>query len=200
LQGTCEHSADDEVAEHSQQPEQKPERLTLEQRLMILRKSPEQQQKFREVEERKEQLRQEVFAWEFDEHLHPMVTDGERRYVKQCLVVLRTAVESAGGLAEFVEADRQARRAALPRVQASDETKICLSPCASVRRSLEEIMKQHTRAGSEGVMVIDGYVLAMGNKKVVKIELWCDGESCEVSVCWDWDARLESLAAAQDVA
>jgi len=126
-----------------------------------------------------------------------MVCDGEKAFVVECIEELCSGVEMARGLGEFIEQDREARRRLVGENDVPDEERICLTPRSSVRRCLEEFLQQRTRTGSESIFVQDGFLVSMGSKKVIEVRLIFNGVENEISVCWDWDVRLESSSAAQ---
>lgn len=65
-------------------------------------------------------------------------------------------------------------------------------------------MRQRARNGGRSIFVQEGYVLSMGAKKVVKMQLLygdadpliglLNGADHKVTVCWDWDVKLEATA------
>jgi len=176
-----------------------PERLPLELRLQQLQASAPQPQAIAEPQSLHQDYSGPPLVWELGAKIHPMVTDGEKSFVVECLEELRRNVNHARNLAEFIEQDREIRRRAVGENDVPDEQRICLTPRASVRRCFEEVLQQRARMGSETIFVEDGFLVSMGSKKVVEMQVWCSGEECDISVCWDWDVRLESATAAQIV-
>jgi len=135
-----------------------------------------------------------ALSWVLEPNMHPMVQDGEKEYIEECLVLLRDAIDAEGGL----EALAGAKAAAPRRSQLFGEGVEVKSatPQALLRQLFELVLQVQARTGGDGIFVQQGHVLPMGFKKVVKLQLACAEETGEedLSVCWDWDTRLESRA------
>ncbi|OLQ12536.1 hypothetical protein AK812_SmicGene3548 [Symbiodinium microadriaticum] len=74
------------------------------------------------------------------------------------------------------------------RLEASETENV---PLQVLRVVLEETLQERVRRGGQGIFVQAGVMMSMGNKKVVKIACSCDGSEGHLSVCWDWDVKLE---------
>lgn len=130
--------------------------------------------------------------WIVEQNMHPMVTEGEKVYVVQCLEALAREVELVGGLGEYLRAD------CMPRLELlrlpTDEVHFDAEPSSPrgvLRRCLEALLQRRARTGGDTVFVQEGYLLSQGVKKIVKMQLRCAGEESNLSVCWDWDVKLE---------
>lgn len=60
-----------------------------------------------------------------------------------------------------------------------------------IRFALEEIVQERLRNGGQNLFVQEGWMMSMGNKKVVKLSCRCEGAEGKLSICWDWDVKLE---------
>jgi len=137
------------------------------------------------------------FSWSM-ETMHPMVTEKERDYIQQCTEALGQDVLLAGGLDEYLHPDSSLRLQLLglrggqdggSEDEADEEPS---TPRRMVRRCLEAKLQRFARSGSETVFVQPGYLMTQGGKKIVKMKLVLNSEgSNNISVCWDWDVKLE---------
>lgn len=127
------------------------------------------------------------FAWEFLPDRHPVEAEGERRFVGECLARVGLELQVAGGLARYVQ-KREDLTQLHSRLEASETENI---PLQVLRVVLEETLQERVRRGGQGIFVQAGVMMSMGNKKVVKIACSCDGSEGHLSVCWDWDVKLE---------
>lgn len=127
------------------------------------------------------------FAWEFLPDRHPVEAEGERRFVGECLARVGLELQVAGGLARYVQ-KREDLTQLHCRLEASETENV---PLQVLRVVLEETLQERVRRGGQGIFVQAGVMMSMGNKKVVKIACSCDGSEGHLSVCWDWDVKLE---------
>jgi len=128
-----------------------------------------------------------LFEWELQPDQHPMEADGERFFIDECLKTLADLLGQHGGLMGYAANQKHLQRLA-SKVQEGEANALLL-----LARSLEDILQQKARVGADSIFVEHGWMMSMGNKKVVKIAVQCTDE-CEggISVCWDWDKKLES--------
>jgi len=128
-----------------------------------------------------------LFEWELQPDQHPMEADGERLFIEECLKTLHDLLGQHGGLMGYATSLKHLQRLA-SKVHEGEANALLL-----LARSLEDILQQKARVGGDSIFVEQGWMMSMGNKKVVKIAVQCIDE-CEgaISVCWDWDKKLES--------
>lgn len=135
------------------------------------------------------------FSWSM-ETMHPMVSEKERHYIQQCTEALGQDVLLAGGLDEYLHPDSSLRLQLLglrgqdgsSEDEADEEPS---TPRRMVRRCLEAKLQRFARSGSDTVFVQPGYLMTQGGKKIVKMKLALNSEGSNISVCWDWDVKLE---------
>jgi len=137
------------------------------------------------------------FSWSM-ETMHPMVTEKERDYIQQCTEALGQDVLLAGGLDEYLRPDSSLRlqllglRGAQDGGSSEDEAdEEPSTPRRMVRRCLEAKLQRFARSGSDTVFVQPGYLMTQGGKKIVKMKLVLNSDGSNISVCWDWDVKLE---------
>jgi len=154
-------------------------------------RSADQQQRSVQQQQQQQQLMPPappcsgVLAWEVERKAHPMVTDGEKAYVGACLEELARTIEGAGGLADFARPDCRCRRKLVGPARPGREPAAVLVPC------LEAILQQRARTGGDTIFIERGTIMSLGGKKVLKVQLWCDDALMPMSICWDWDVKLE---------
>lgn len=126
-----------------------------------------------------------VLSWKEGAARHPMVGDGEREYIDACLMEFRCLLSEVGGISEYMSASCSHRVDLIGKT--SPEAKVG----EIVSKSLEAILQGNARNGADSLFVQPSFVISMGAKKIVKLELRCDDEPQQISICWDWDVRLE---------
>mmetsp|Transcript_73079 Transcript_73079/g.171369 ORF Transcript_73079/g.171369 Transcript_73079/m.171369 type:complete len:413 (+) Transcript_73079:139-1377(+) len=127
------------------------------------------------------------FMFEFLPDRHPVEADGERQFVDECLSRVALDLQASGGLARYVQS-----REDLVRLQSRLEEQETENVALHILRYVsEETLQLRVRRGGQGIFVQVGFMMSMGNKKVVKVSCSCDGSEGLLSVCWDWDVKLE---------
>ncbi|CAJ1393739.1 unnamed protein product [Effrenium voratum] len=135
--------------------------------------------------EKAERERLEPLVWECLPDRHPVEAEGERHFVGACLDALADTMAEAGGVQRYMSAGQRAYQWAVCKAQDEDPT------MPALRWALEDIIQSRVRTGAQGVFVQQGWMMSMGNKKVVKLCCRCEGSEGKLSVCWDWDVKLE---------
>lgn len=138
-----------------------------------------------------------AWAWtaEVEPNVHPIVTEAEKAHVAETAAELACLAEEARLGDEETEAEvgrsHLARLAGLPK---DSRSRRALSPRALLCRSLEGLLRERSRQGAPSIFVQPGHIMSFGGKKVVKLRMQCVGLGLEssLSVCWDWDVKLES--------
>jgi len=123
---------------------------------------------------------------------HPMVTPEEKTSLEACLQVFSEAVEQEGGFREYFLRENCELRKALARQFEGDEPQMTAEEL--LRRSAESMLRQIVRYGGESVTVQLGGICCMGMKKVVKVNVSFEDfemQQSQLSICWDWDVKLE---------
>lgn len=133
---------------------------------------------------------QSFLQWEVDAHNHPMVTGSERQCAFDCLQELDSLILREGGLDVLSSPDCKTRLRLIGKAWRPE-----LGVEELLRMLLEGILKVRARTGNDGIFVESGYVMSMGSKKILKLQIWCvDVDiSLRVSICWDWDVKLHCL-------
>jgi len=124
--------------------------------------------------------------------VHPMVKESEKKYVISCIEWLADEVHSAGGLSEYLRGDCRPRLdlLGLEEEEAEEEEEAC----ETMRQCFEAALQQGTRTGASSISVSEGFLLGLGTKKVIKMNLIL-GEHGEylASVGWDHDVILDPI-------
>lgn len=128
-----------------------------------------------------------TLSWELDPKAHPLVTGSEKEFVAACVDDLAQVVQQEGGLGSYAQANNPKQVELLGKNQASNE------PAVVLVRSLEAILRMQARTGSDCVFIEPGYITSLGSKKVVQLHLRCDQVIVPLSICWDWDMKLEAI-------
>eukprot|EP00747_Dinoflagellata_sp_TGD_P165249 gnl/TRDRNA2_/TRDRNA2_186286_c0_seq1.p1 gnl/TRDRNA2_/TRDRNA2_186286_c0~~gnl/TRDRNA2_/TRDRNA2_186286_c0_seq1.p1 ORF type:complete len:565 (-),score=94.73 gnl/TRDRNA2_/TRDRNA2_186286_c0_seq1:141-1835(-) len=131
----------------------------------------------------------EPLTWKVEPGAHPMVKEEEKEYILDCLTQLTAILEAEGGLSEYAKEGNLKRAELLGKVE--DET----PPARILQMSFEKVLQLNARTGGDTIFVASGSILSCGTKKLVKLQLRCNGEDMRVSVCWNWDVRLEHAVA-----
>lgn len=129
-----------------------------------------------------------ALSWEVEKKSHPLVTDGEKTFVVACLEELSRMVEEEGGLRQFAQPDCVRRlQLVSPAKQGGggEEPGVVLLP------AFEALLQREARNGGDTIFIEPGSILSLGSKKVLKVRVSCDHADILLSVCWDWDVRLE---------
>lgn len=123
----------------------------------------------------------QTLCWEINTDRHPMEVDGEREFIEGCLRQLAAMLRQHGGVLGY--------RDSLKEISDQELDK---GPFETLRRALEATLQKQARTSGDCVFVQNGWVISMGNKKVVKLfaseSVECEGK---LSVCWNWDVKLE---------
>lgn len=134
-----------------------------------------------------------LLTWEVEKHMHPMITESEKQCIWDCLQELDNTILQEEGLALMAAPDNACRKALLGKAWRPE-----MGEEELLRMLLEAVLKQRARTGSEGIFVEPGFVLSLGSKKILKLSLWCgEATAMRVSICWDWDVKLERLPATE---
>lgn len=128
-----------------------------------------------------------TLLWELDPKAHPLVTGSEKAFVAACVEDLAQIVQLEGGLGAYAQANNPKQVELLGKNRASNE------PAVVLVRSLEAILRMQARTGSDCVFIEPGYITSLGSKKVVQLHLRCDQVNVPLSICWDWDMKLEAI-------
>jgi len=120
-------------------------------------------------------------SWEINTDSHPMEVAGEREFIEDCLRQLAAMLRQYGGMLEYRDSLKDLTDQELER-----------GLIETLRRSLETILQNQARNSGDCIFVQNGWVISMGGKKVVKLFV-NESEECEgkLSVCWNWDVKLE---------
>lgn len=127
--------------------------------------------------------------WEMQPDKHPSEAESERVFLSNCLTHLVETLEAHGGLQPYLMKRDQLSQA-LSKAKGDSEN-ANNATMQMIRFALEEIVQERLRNGGHNLFVQEGWMMSMGNKKVVKLFCRCEGAEGKVSVCWDWDVKLE---------
>lgn len=133
-------------------------------------------------------------TWLMHPDIHPMVTAGEKFHVQHCLQMLRDLIQAEGGLSRYCAQSLQqllppdAYGGAEPAHRAILELEV--GP-ELLRNAFEVLLQEQSRTGGDSVFVQTGLLMSFGSKKLMKLRLSYDTWETDVSVCWDWDVKLE---------
>eukprot|EP00929_Paragymnodinium_shiwhaense_P028673 TRINITY_DN1657_c1_g1_i1.p1 TRINITY_DN1657_c1_g1~~TRINITY_DN1657_c1_g1_i1.p1 ORF type:complete len:828 (-),score=201.71 TRINITY_DN1657_c1_g1_i1:208-2691(-) len=125
--------------------------------------------------------------WELGDK-HPMVQQSEWFYVREMLIELDALITLEGGLEGYCKDTSASLKSLLGKPKPGTQ------PNALLLNSLEALLQQNTRTGSDCVYIERGHITSTGMKKIVKMSLRC-GEDVEAlaTACWDWDVKLDRL-------
>lgn len=128
--------------------------------------------------------------WEIQPHAHPMITAFEHTFIETCMSMLSDLIRQDGDIFRYAQKSNDKELQKLAQWAMLSES----APAANelLRYSLEAMLRENVRNGKDAVFVESGWLLSLGNKKLVKL-LYRFDESFEgqLSVCWDWDVKLE---------
>jgi len=133
--------------------------------------------------------RVQPLLWEMQPDKHPSEAESERVFLSNCLTHLVESLEAHGGLQPYLMKRDQLSQA-LSKAKGDSEN-ANNATMQMIRFALEEIVQERLRNGGHNLFVQEGWMMSMGNKKVVKLFCRCEGAEGKVSVCWDWDVKLE---------
>jgi len=119
-----------------------------------------------------------------------MVTADEKAFVTTCLEELSNGSQelsnlSVGTAAHASDAQRHEGFGGKDGVATGD-----MALC----RTLEALLHLRARNGADCLFVEPGFITSLGGKKVVQLELRQHEQVVPVSICWDWDFKLEAVA------
>lgn len=131
----------------------------------------------------------EPLLWQMQPDKHPSEAESERSFLNSCLKHLAESLDQHGGLQPYLIQRSQLSRA-LSKAK-GDLDAATNATMQMIRFALEEIVQERLRNGGQNVFVQEGWMMSMGNKKVVKLSCRCEGAEGKLSICWDWDVKLE---------
>lgn len=120
-----------------------------------------------------------------------MVTADEKAFVTACLEELSNGSQELGSLS--------AGRTSAHTTHAQTHREVCskdrgATGSMSLCRALEAHLQLRARNGADCLFVEPGFITSLGGKKVVQLELRHNEQVVPISVCWDWDMKLEAVA------
>lgn len=131
----------------------------------------------------------EPLLWQMQPDKHPSEAESERSFLNSCLKDLAESLDQHGGLQPYLIQRNQLSRA-LSKAK-GDLDAAANATMQMIRFALEEIVQERLRNGGQNLFVQEGWMMSMGNKKVVKLSCRCEGAEGKLSICWDWDVKLE---------
>lgn len=133
-------------------------------------------------------------TWQMYPDAHPMVTASEKTYLNQCLESIRRLIKAEGGLLRYCE-----QRSLLPPPQLwpanggeGEDCEGSEDEAELFRRAFEAMLHQRARTGGDTLFVQTGLLMSFGSKKLVKFQISCNEWDSDLSVCWDWNVKLEN--------
>jgi len=131
----------------------------------------------------------EPLEWEMLPDKHPSEAESERPFLNSCLKLLAQNLDADGGLQPYL-VKRKQLTSALNKAKSEAEI-LNNAAMQMIRFALEDTIQERLRTGGQNLFVQEGWMMSMGNKKVVKLSWRCEGAEGKVSICWDWDVKLE---------